>query len=251
MAHSRYWPTSLALVVLLLAGCSASAADDPSLEGVWLLESFSEDGEHHQVQVDVNAPEQPWVEILETKMAGNAGCNGFGSTGKDSYIYQDGILVPGETAFNASLCMSEDGNDLMKVENLLTDVLWRYPEGIEVETIDDQMIWRAGNIELFFRSTPAPPVRPPPPSPTSIGRLDCSPGVVAEERIANDVLSTEQILLDSVPEVVRTEEDPEFSPPAPADWFWWGYDENDTLIAFIARGDVEPPEYQVFTCIND
>lgn len=112
------------------------------------------------------------------------------------------------------------------------------------------MTWRAGATELNFRSALAPPVRPPRPPATALGPLDCSPGVVAEEMVDHDGRTTEQVLLDAVPEVVYAEQDPDFSPPAPSDWFWRGYDEDGILIAFIARGDVEPPAYQVATCVD-
>lgn len=107
------------------------------------------------------------------------------------------------------------------------------------------MTWRAGNTELFFESTETPPRPTTPPPQSSLGRLDCSPGGVAEERVVDDDRDAEQILLDMVPQVVCIEEDPVFAPPAPAGWFYRGYDATDEVIAFIAGGDVAPPEYQI------
>jgi hypothetical protein len=250
--------SAIVAALVLLAGCGADgsasgAGNDTSIEGVWLLESFTEDGDQEQVQIGTNTAQQPWIEISATAMTGKAGCNSFDvyEEVKDPYTYEDETLILGQSSMTAASCMSENGNDIMAVEELFTDFLWQHPDGIDVETLDDEMIWRARDVELFFRSTPERPVRPPPPPQTAFGPLDCSPGVVAEEIVDGDGRTTEKILLDYVPAVVRTEADLDFSPPAPSDWFWRGYDETDTLIVFIARGDVEPPIYQVVTCTDE
>ena len=250
MAHSRYWPIALTIALALTAGCAADTGDTESLEGVWLLEAFSENGGYEIVQPESNTAKQPWVEI-GVMISGNLGCNAFQSGTTNAYTYENGILKPGETLKNASACLGNGTNDVMEVENLITDVLWQYPEGIAVEITNTKMIWRAGNIELIFRSTASPPAQPPPPPPSVVGNLDCSPGFVWEEYIAGDSRTTEEVLLDTVSEVVRTEEDQSFVPSGPPGWFWLGYDENDTAIAFIARGDVEPPQYQLFTCVEN
>jgi heat shock protein HslJ len=236
----------MAIGALLLAGCTSPGLDGGSIEGIWRLESFSVGGATEQVELGVNTASQPWIDIGE-RLTGKAGCNRFGS----AYSYENGTLFGGEGERTAALCVGEDSNqDLMKVEELFMDTLWDSPVGIRVEVAEDTMTWRAGNVELSFRSTPAPPVPATAPPPTAIGRLDCSPGAVLETHVVNTDSSTEQILLEMVPKVVRTEADPEFAPPAPANWFYWGYDANETVVAFIARGDVEPPQYQLFTCAN-
>ena len=51
--------------------------------------------------------------------------------------------------------------------------------------------------------------------------------------------------------MVRAEEDPDFSPGGPDGWFWSGYDADGRVIAYAARGDIEPPEYIVYTCADD
>ncbi|MCP4309410.1 MAG: hypothetical protein GY926_01970 [bacterium] len=243
----RFAVPALALAGLLLAGCSG---DTSSIEGVWLLESFTEAGEHVQVQVGTNTAQQPWIEISPDSMTGKAGCNTFDvyEEDQDSYTYDNQTLLLGQSFMTAKGCMGEPGTNLMAVEELLTNLLWHQPDGFEVETVGDQMIWRADDTALFFRSVPEHPKRPPPPRQTAFGPLDCAPGYVAEQTIDGDDRPTEQILLDNVPDVVRTAMDLDFAPSAPDDWFWLGYDETGTLIAFIARGDVEPPIYQIATC---
>ena len=237
----------LALAILLLAGCTAAGPDDAAIRGTWLLTSFSVGGATEQVESGTNTADQPWIEIGDTLM-GNAGCNAFQNTSEHPYSYEEGILFGGEGFQTAAGCIGNAGEDLMKVERLLLDTLWGSPVGVRVEITDDLMTWRAGNTELFFEPASAPPRPTTSPPPSSLRRLDCSPGVVSEERVTDDERDIEQILLEKVPQVVRTEEDIDFAPQAPDGWFYWGYDAAGEVIAFIARGDVEPPEYQVFTC---
>lgn len=240
MTRSRYW---LAAALLLSTACSPSVVSDADVAGIWILESFSANGSFQDVEVGVNTAQQPWVEFGDT-VKGEAGCNRFGA---QSIEWSDGRLIANEVHSTLVYCGLDD-DSLMQTEFALKDALAEREDGVEVEIDGDEMIWRADDIELFFRSSPTPPVPPTRPPPQAMGELDCSPGHIIEETIDDSTRDTEWILRDEVPEVVRTEEDLEFAPPSPEGWFWLGYDIDDTLIAFIARGDIEPPRYQLFTC---
>jgi heat shock protein HslJ len=233
--------------MLLLAGCASSGSDTDAIRGIWLLESFAVGGATEQVESGVNTADLPWVEIGEA-LKGDAGCNHFETMSDIPYSYDEGLLFAGEGFQTEVACRGNDGEDLMRVERLLMDTLWGSPVGVRVEVGGGSMTWRAGNTELFFVQVPTPPEPTPAPPPSSMGKLDCSPGIIVETQVVDDLRPTEQILLETVPQVVRAEEDPDYAPPAPAAWFYWGYDAVGNPIAFIARGDVEPPQYQVFTC---
>ncbi len=242
MTRSRYW---LAAACLLATACSPRAVNNDDVAGIWILESFSVNGSFQDVEVGVNTAGQPWVEFGDT-IEGEAGCNRFGA---QSIEWLNGRLIASEVSSTLVYC-GLDGDQLMQAEFALKGALTD-PAGTRVEIDGDRMIWRLGDIELFFRSSPTPPVRPTSPPPQSAGKLDCSPGHVVEESIDDSTRETEQILREEVPNVIRTEEDREFTDHAPEGWFWLGYDIDDTLIAFIARGDVEPPKYQLFTCADN
>lgn len=239
MPRSRYW---LAAALILATVCGPSTVSADNAAGIWILESFSANGSFQDVEIGVNTASQPWVEFGDT-VQGDAGCNRFGA---QSIEWSNGLLIASDVSQTLVYC-GLDGDQLMQAEFALTGALTG-PAGTQVAIDGDKMTWRAGDIELFFRSSPAPPVRPTNPPPQSFGKLDCTPGHIVEESIDDSTRDTEQILREEVPEVVRTEEDLEFIDPSPPGWFWLGYDAEDTLIAFIARGDIEPPKYQLVTC---
>lgn len=97
----------------------------PDIQGVWLLESFSQDGEQESIQIGANAAQQPWIEISADDVSGEAGCNHFGSTDEDPYVFETGALMLGEIFINAAGCMSDTGADVMKVEGVFTSVVGR------------------------------------------------------------------------------------------------------------------------------
>ncbi len=232
----------LAAPLLIAVACGTPGVTGEETRGIWILESFSSGGSPQAVEVDVNTAQLPWVDLDET-VQGQAGCNRFGA---QSVEWSNGRLFASEVSSTAMYC-GLDGDQLMRAEFALTGALTD-PAGVDVNVDGNTMTWRSGNIELVFRSAPEPPPPTTSPPAQSAGRLDCSPGHVVETFIDHSDRDTEQILREEVPEVVRTEEDLEFAPPAPPGWFWLGYDGDDKLIAFIARGDVEPPQYQLFTC---
>ena len=242
MNRSRYWLTA---ALLLLTACSPAAVNNDDAQGIWILQSFSVDGSFQNVEVGVNTASQPWVEFGET-VEGEAGCNRFGA---QSIEWANGRLIATDVSQTLVYCGLE-GDQLMQAEFALTGALTDFG-GTRVDVDGDTMTWQAGGIELTYRSSPTPPVPPTNPPPQSMGKLDCSPGYIDRVAIDDAIRDTEQILRDEVPDVVRTEEDRDFVDAAPEGWFWLGYDIDDNLIAFIARGDVEPPKYELHTCADD
>ena len=141
MSHWRALRTLLGMTVSL-ASCSGSGV--ASIDGVWILESFSEDGEQIDVEIGVNAAEQPWVEINEF-LSGSFGCNGFGTPHEDTHTFSSGLLQPGEVFSSMAGCFADgEGVDLMAAEEAFRGVIRDHPEGIGVEVSGGRMIWTAG-----------------------------------------------------------------------------------------------------------
>ena len=229
------------------ASPETTAAPNAMILGTWLLEALHTPDDYVDVGVGINTAEQPWVEIDTEAISGNSGCNDFGTAG--GYEFDGEWLTMREVFGTAMGCVGDDGTDLMQIETIFQELFWADPIQIHIHSNGETMLWRDGNYELrFYRGTPPAPTPLEPPQ--AIGRLDCSPGYVTEQIIEDSVRETEQILRDEIPEVIRTEQDLEFAPPAPDGWFWLGYDADGTLIAFIARGDIEPPRYQLWTCAD-
>lgn len=237
---------TLVAITIVLAGCSTANTETPDISGVWVLESFSEDGTTKPVEVGVNAANQPWIQIADDVVA-ELGCNDFRSFDRHPYTYDDGILFIAEGLMSATACAGENG-DLMKTDDLLSNAI---RAGARARREGDQMTWTFEGAELSFQAVAEPPKKPEPRARTSIGALDCTPDVVGEERIVDAGADTLQVLLDTVPDVSWAEQDTTFAPGWPQGWFWLGYDKNDIPIAFIARGDIEPPEYLVYTCMSE
>lgn len=86
----------------------------------------------------------------------------------------------------------------------------------------------------------------PPPSnldkgdKSSIGRLDCSPGVVIEAQVPDSGQDPLEVARHVAPAVVHVE--------AEQPLWWWGLDEGGTVILGMALGDVDGADYQVWTC---
>ena len=235
-----------ALVVsLVLASCGGGAALEQSpvggLEGVWWLTSILEGDRTHIVEVGANTARQPWLEITD-RLEGSAGCNHFLS---DGFEFDGRRLHPGQTILTAALCRDPDeqGDDVMFVERVFSSALWG-ERGIEVEWPEGRsggvMMWTNGAVRFVFTREDGPPVPTTHAPPFSVGRLDCTPFRVEEERIAGTADAPETILRDRVPSAIRIE-------PGEPLW-WWGYDETDAVVAALAQGDITPIQYQLWTC---
>ncbi|MGA9594539.1 MAG: META domain-containing protein [Acidimicrobiia bacterium] len=73
-----------------------------------------------------------------------------------------------------------------------------------------------------------------------LGRLVCSPGVVVEERVPDTGQDQLEVARAAARDVVEVESD---SP-----LWWWGLDQNGTVIVALALGDADGADYQVWTC---
>ncbi len=236
-------PAGLLLgLFLFAAACSRDATatlDRRSLEGDWILDAIEVNGVPYDMIVGVTTAGVPWLEIGD-RISGSLGCNHFQG---ESIVVAHGQLIIGEVVQTAQLC-GPYGTDVMAVENIITGVLTRSPsEGVAVTVVgsgaDRVMTWTEGATRLVY-VIGMPPVPPPPPPPTAVGSLNCAPGTVTETRIGDVGVEPAQILRDLVPGVA------EVTPGDPL--WWWGRDTAGTVIAAIAQGDIEPVQYQVFSC---
>ena len=237
----RRLPAGMLLgLFLVAAACSRDATptvDSSSLEGNWILDAIEIDGSPYDMTVGVTTAGVPWLEIGD-RISGSLGCNHFQS---ESIVVADDLLTLDQVVQTAMRC-GPYGTDVMAVENIITGVLTR-SEGIAVTVVgsgaDRVMTWTEGATRLVY-VIGLPPIPPPPPPPTAVGSLDCAPGTVAEVRVGDLGVAPAQILRDLVPGVV------EVTPGDPL--WWWGRDATGTVIAAIAQGDIEPVQYQVFSC---
>ncbi len=82
---------------------------------------------------------------------------------------------------------------------------------------------------------------PPASEPdSSLGRLECSPGVVVEERVLDTGQDPLEIARGFAPDVVEVESDQPL--------WWWGLNAGGAVIVAVARGDAPGADYQVWTC---
>lgn len=87
---------------------------------------------------------------------------------------------------------------------------------------------------------PPPPTTVPEVDNSSLDRLDCSSGIVIEERVPDSGQDPLDVARELEPAVVEVE-------PGRPLW-WWGLDEGGTVIVGLALGDMDGADYQVWTC---
>lgn len=226
---------------LLAAGCGSR--DTLPLEtpfpwpaGVWALESFSVDGVESEVDVGVNTASAPWVRMSDG-VTGMSGCNDFQARGVE---FAEGILIFDGIIMTAGLCGYEDTAGRMAAEHAFMTAFAERGAGIRVDVSGDRMTWSTSRVRLVFISVEAPPQPPPLPPVRRMGRLNCSPGVLVEERVDAAGQDPEALIRQAAPEVSTIEAEP----PS----FWWGYDEAGVVVAGLGLGDTVPAVYQVWTC---
>jgi heat shock protein HslJ len=227
--------------LLLVGACSSAAIDPAELQGYWVLESFEVDGVASVVEVGVNTARTPWVVMIGDVLEGAGGCNHFTGYESPPYRVEGARLLFGDIMFTAALCVRDGSESVMAAELAMLEALWQSPDGVVVELGDAEMVWVAGDTRLVFSKSDGAPSPPPLPPETGIGRLDCLPGVMIRQSIPDFGSDGEQIL-QAVPEVATVV-------PQPPEW-WWGYDSNSRVIAAVAKGDIEPVIYELFTCTD-
>ena len=213
----------------------ATDASGQSINGTWILTSYTYEGETHTVEAaTVVAPKQifAWIEISDETVTGNTGCNSL--DGSDAPQLDGDVLVFGEILTSAVGCLEETS------EPAFLDALRSGPDGVRLLIDNDTMTWTTDTVELTFERRDRRPVPPPPTWGTTFGRLDCSPGVYLTQNLPGaDISLTEA--LRSIGGVGRVQE---------GDPFWWGLDEGDVVIAGAAYGDIEPRVVELSACAS-
>ena len=237
----RLLAAAVALAAVLAAGCGSPdtlplETSFPWPAGVWALESFSVDGVESEVDVGVNTAYAPWVRMSDG-VTGMLGCNDFQARGVE---FAEGILLFDDYIQSAVLCGYDYTAGRMAVEHAFTTAFAERGAGIRVEVSGDRMTWSASRVRLVFISVEAPPQPPPLPPARRAARLNCSPGVLVEERVDAAGQDPEALIRRAAPEVSTIEAEP----PS----FWWGYDEEGVVVAGLGLGDTVPAVYQVWTC---
>lgn len=217
----------------MLASCTALGSGG-DIEGTWLYESYIENGESVDVEVDVNASEEPYVTIEDGQLNGVAGCNGFSG----DFTYTDGELTPGEIFSELALCMPET---LMGSELALHDVI-SSGAAVAVSIEGDTMRWQRGGEVLTFTRTDEPPPEPTIQPQTSFGPLDCGEDEVVTEDVPSDGTTAEEVAFeaDDRVAVVTAEGD--------QGHFATGVDTDGNVVLVVAFQDVDPFPYRIYSC---
>ena len=167
-------------------------------------------------------------------------------------------------------CVTDDGQEILtevvdvdveETESEVTVTVWTRDEpfdglcagvGVMLDT-HVELSAPVGDRSLLDGGTVPPSVvdfeasdGPPPPSTagevdsSSLGRLACSPGVVVEERFPDTGQDPVEIAREAAPAVVEVESGQPL--------WWWGLNENGTVVVGLALGDSDGADYQVWTC---
>ncbi|MFV2000931.1 MAG: META domain-containing protein, partial [Acidimicrobiia bacterium] len=213
-------------------------ATDPSgrsINGTWVLVSYTYEGETHTVEAATVAAQKQifaWIEISDETVTGNTGCNSL--DGNDAPQLDGDVLVFGEILTSAVGCLEETS------EPAFLDALRSGPDGVKLLIDNDTMTWTTDTVELTFERRARRPVPPPPTWGTTFGRLDCSPGVYLTQNLPGADISLTDALR-SIGGVGRVQE---------GDPFWWGLDEGGVVIAGAAYGDIEPRVVELSACAS-
>ena len=190
------------LVAVLLVGCSGTSARTPEasqasatsrattttqtptttlaqsdVEGTWVLEAFDSHRRHHDVEVGVNAPRTPWIQIGDD-ISGTGGCNQFAETsfrleGDELILIDRGFWTamacglgiplpppqfgPPDSPGSTDTTVSYDrvNHDPNGAERVLQGIF--RADRIRVSVDGSSMTWAANGVTLFFRSVDQPP----------------------------------------------------------------------------------------------
>lgn len=232
------------LAVLLcsavLAGCATQTnqGSNGDIEGVWLLESYTNGGDTVDVEVGVNAASQPYV-VFRDEMSGDGGCNGFGG----DFEYSDGVLRPGEVFSETGACLPDA---LMDAELVVLEVLGR--GSVDVRFDRDRMIWHNGGRALGFVAAEVVPPEPTIPPQTSVGPLDCGDREVVREKVPANGSDFETFRMAGETLTRGLDGVDTLEQEDPTSLRWYGYDEAGEAIVVVSFEDVSPEMFSIFTC---
>lgn len=239
MKQIKRMGVGIALALTLVACTTAVQDSDAEIFGTWLMVSFSQDGVPAPIKPDLNTAGEPYIDF-DVRLSGVGGCNSFESS-EETYLYEDGLLDPGEVVFTAALCVPEELN---LAERALMAMLWAETP-IEVEVEGDSMAWTLDGETIAWVAIDEPPPPPTIPPQTSIGPLDCgSQELVSEDATIEgaDFEAAGEHLVSSQPGVETHEK---FDPSS---LNWTGYDSSGEPIVVVAFQDIFPEFFKVYTC---
>jgi heat shock protein HslJ len=205
-----------------------------SVQGIWVLSEYIYEGSTQTVDeatLTASGRTPAWIEIDGETLTGFAGCNTIEGAVAPN---QDGdVMMFDEIIMTAVGCLDETPEPAMLA------ALGTGSDGVAVTVDVDTMTWTTDTVQLTFARRDRSPVAGPGEWASSIGRLDCSPGVYLTQMIPVTGQPSADLLdaLMAVPGVTTVEE---------GDPFWWGLDGG--IIAGGAYGDVEPRVIQLVAC---
>ncbi len=211
-----------------------TTTSEPSVEGIWVLAAYTSNDTTQAVDeaaLTANGRVPAWIEISGDTLTGYTGCNGVSPT---TVALSDGDrLVFGEIVVEAAGCVDETP------EPAVLAALETGSDGVGLTIDGDTMTWTTDAVTLTFERRDRYPTAAPVGWASSIGRLDCSPGVYLTRTIPVTGQPPSDLLdaLMAVPGVTTVEE---------GDPFWWGLDGG--IIAGGTYGDVEPRVIQIVAC---
>lgn len=205
-----------------------------SLRGIWVLDSYTTDGETHPGESSTEGRTAPWIEFTATSVKGFAGCNDFWS-GQPPQI-QDGRLILGEVLKNAAGCLEPTP------ESVIEEVIWSGPDGVAIEITATTMQLATETSTLVFERRDRRPVSMRTEWGVRTDDLACADGVVLDHRLI-DPSATITGMLTAVPSVASIEEKDEFD-------YSVGYDAEGAAVATVIAGDIEPRQYHRRSCAS-
>jgi heat shock protein HslJ len=147
------------VALLFLLGCSESEMNledaaqltdhVTAIHGNWVLESFTENGEQTEVEVDVNTAKLP-VLTFDDYTSGTVGCNQIESSFETPYRVVQRTLTFGDVVIEASGCES----GLMVAENALMERTFWAAEPIHLTIVDELMNWEVDGSSFRFGRIP-------------------------------------------------------------------------------------------------
>ncbi|VAW07696.1 hypothetical protein MNBD_ACTINO01-2360 [hydrothermal vent metagenome] len=213
---------------------TSTTTSEESLQGIWVLSTYTFEGATQLIDeatLAVQGQIPAWIEFTGDGVLGYTGCNRIERTSRP--VFEGDRLVFGEIIVQAGGCMGETS------EPALLDALWSGSDGVELTLTGTTMTWSTDTVVLTFTRREQRPTAVPGTWDSSIGRLDCSPGVYLTRMIPVTGQPPDDLLnaLMAVPGVTTVWE---------GDLFWWGLDGG--IIAGGTYVDTDPRVIQLVVC---